>query len=169
MGYGGLSLEIRYKKRGPWASFCLPTSALFWLGKAAALGKAGPLWRTGFSQPMAVFRLGGLWWPKSLRSKATHTPAILMPQGLLCPAASAAKPKGLKGFLDAIKGVQSYGSTILPIILKIMLPREPTHIHSINPQSRLLEALLVLDLASLARLSVYLGLQGTHQKSHLGA
>ncbi|WP_314064182.1 hypothetical protein, partial [uncultured Abiotrophia sp.] len=61
---------------------------LFWLGKAAALGKAGPLWRTGFSQPAAVFRLGGLWWPKSLRSKATHTPAILMPQGLLCPAAA---------------------------------------------------------------------------------
>ena len=75
-------------------------------------------------------------------------------------------PGRLKGFLDAIKGVQSYGSTILPIILKIMLPREPTQTHSINPQSRLLEALLALDPASLARLLVYLWLQGTHQKSH---
>ncbi|ESK65610.1 hypothetical protein GCWU000182_01084 [Abiotrophia defectiva ATCC 49176] len=58
------------------------------MAAVAALGKARPLWLTDFSQPAAVFRLGGLWWPKSLCSKATHTPAILMPQGLLCPAAA---------------------------------------------------------------------------------
>ncbi|ESK65582.1 hypothetical protein GCWU000182_01056 [Abiotrophia defectiva ATCC 49176] len=32
---------------------------------------------TGFSQPAAVFHFAGLWWPKSLRSKATHRPSIL--------------------------------------------------------------------------------------------
>ena len=83
------SQNKRDRKRGPRASFfvclLLPCSGL---ATVAALGKVRPWWRTGFSQPAAVFRLGGLWWPKSLRSKATHTPAILMPQGLLCPAAA---------------------------------------------------------------------------------
>ena len=75
----------------PEGLFCLPRSGL---AEAVALGKVRPLWRTGSSQPAAVFRLGGLWWPKSLRSKATHTPAILMPQGLLCPAAALPSLRG---------------------------------------------------------------------------
>ena len=124
------------------------------------------MWRSGFSQPRAVFRLGGLWWPKSLRSKATHTPAILMPQGLLCPAA-ALPSLGSEKVLCCQQDLSVYLTSNL-ILLKD-LAKIPTYIYSINPQSRLLEALLVLDLASLARLSVYLGLQGTHQKSHLGA
>ena len=157
------SQNNRDRKRGPWASFCLPTSALFWLGKAAALGKVRPLWRTGFSLPAAVFRLGGLWWPKSLRSKATHTPAILMPQGLLCPAA-ALPSLGSEKILCSQHELSVYLTSSL-IFLKD-LEKISTHTHSINLQSRLLEALLVLDPASLARLSVYLGLQGTHQKSH---
>ena len=94
------SRNNRNQKRGPRASFfvCL-LLACSGLATATALGKVRPLWRTGFSQPTAVFRLGGLWWPKSLCSKATHTPAILMPQGLLCPAASAAKPRERKNFV----------------------------------------------------------------------
>lgn len=144
------------------ASFCivLPCSGL---AEVAALGKVRPLWRTGFSQPGAVFRLGGLWWPKSLRSKATHTPAILMPQGLLCPAA-ALPSLGSEKILCSQHELSVYLTSSL-IFLKD-LAKIPTHIHSINPQSRLLEALLVLDPASLARLSVYLGLQGTRQNSH---
>ena len=49
------------------------------------------------------------------------------------------------------------------------LAKIPTHTYSINLQNRLLEVLLVLDPASLARLLVYLGLQGTRQNSHSGA
>ena len=64
----------KIEEKCPRASFCLPCSGL---AAAAALGKVRPLWRTGFSQPAAVFRLAGLWWPKSLRSKATHRPSIL--------------------------------------------------------------------------------------------
>ena len=59
----------RDRKRDPRVSFLsacfcivLPCSGL---AAVAALGKVRPLWRNGFSQPAAVFHLGGLWWPKS--------------------------------------------------------------------------------------------------------
>ena len=113
-----------------------------------------------------VFRLGGLWWPKSLRSKATHTPAILMPQGLLCPAA-ALPSLGSEKILCSQHELSVYLTSSL-IFLKD-LAKIPTHIHSINPQNRLLRGLLVLDLASLVRLLVYLGLQAPRQNSHSGA
>ena len=38
-------------------------SALVWSG---AEGKVGPCGGTGSSLAVRVFRLGGLWWPKSL-------------------------------------------------------------------------------------------------------
>ena len=38
-----------------------------------------------------VFRLGGLWWPKSLRSKATHTPVILQATRTTLSASDQAK------------------------------------------------------------------------------
>ena len=41
-------------------------SALVWSG---AEGKVGPCGGTGSSLAGRVFRLDGLWWPKSLRSK----------------------------------------------------------------------------------------------------
>ena len=48
---------------------------------SGAEGKVDPCGGTGSSLAERVFRLGGLWWPKSLRSEATHTG----PQGPLCP------------------------------------------------------------------------------------
>ena len=101
---------------------------------------------TGFSQPAAVFHLAGLWWPKSLRSKATHAPAILMPQGLLCPVAALPSLGGEK-ILCSQHELSVYLTSSL-IFLKD-LAKIP---NSINPQNRLLRGLLVLDSASLARL-----------------
>ena len=78
----------KIEEKCPRASFCLPCSGL---AAAAALGKVRPLWLSGFSQPAAVFRLGGLWWPKSLCSKATHTPAILVATRATLPAPDLSK------------------------------------------------------------------------------
>ena len=66
-------------------------SASVCLGLVGCLGKVGPCGGTGSNQPAAVFRLGGLWWPKSLRSKATHTPAILEATRATLPAPDLAK------------------------------------------------------------------------------
>ena len=63
-------------------------SALVWSG---AEGKVGPCGGTGSSLAGRVFRLDGLWWPKSLRSKATHTPAILEATRATLPAPDLAK------------------------------------------------------------------------------
>jgi len=67
---------------------CLP---LIRLGLVGCLGKVGPCGGTGSSLAGRVFRLGGLWWPKSLRSKATHTPAILEATRATLPAPDLAK------------------------------------------------------------------------------
>ena len=61
------------------------------LGLVGCLGQSGPLWRDRLQPRSRVFRLGGLWWPKSLRSKATHTPAILEATRTTLPAPDLAK------------------------------------------------------------------------------
>ena len=67
---------------------CLP---LIRLGLVGCLGKVAPCGGTGSSLAGRVFRLGGLWWPKSLRSKATHTPAILEATRATLPAPDLTK------------------------------------------------------------------------------
>ena len=62
---------------------------------------------------MAVFRLGGLWWPKSLRSKATHTPAILEATRATLPAPDLA----MAGECDLEIGAQVFGR---PNFLKLV-------------------------------------------------
>ena len=73
------SRNNRDRKRDPRVSFfvcrLLPC---FGLAGLAALGKVGPLWRNGSSQPRAVFRLGGLWWPKCWHKIEERGPGPLL-------------------------------------------------------------------------------------------
>ena len=72
------------RSEGPLSFLCLP-----WPGRV--LRQSGPCGGTGSSLARRVFRLGGLWLPKSLRSKATHTPAILEATRATLPAPDLAK------------------------------------------------------------------------------
>ena len=61
-----------------------------WPGRVLR-AKWSPCGGTGSSLAGRVFRLGGLWWPKSLRSKATHTPVILQATRATLPAPDQVK------------------------------------------------------------------------------